>query len=132
MQDLIEFCGIARLSVYHFAACFFTVHKHCRRAADHQQNASCNGRYYPQRRAAPAHRAEYENQGRRRYRHDLSRGTGHRLSSDECFLHLIQSFGRCVQHAVRLHLHSDAVPRRGMAVRGNVGAGRSGVHPVLQ
>ena len=42
------------------------------------------------------------------------------------------SFGRCVQHAVRLHLHSDAVPRRGMAVRGNVGAGRSGVHPVLQ
>ena len=27
---------------------------------------------------------------------------------------------------------ADAVPRRGMAVRGNVGAGRSGVHPVLQ
>ena len=48
------------------------------------------------------------------------------------FFHLVQSFGRCVQHAVRLHLHSDAVPRRGMAVRGNVGAGRSGVHPVLQ
>ena len=24
--------------------------------------------------------------------------------------HLVQSFGRCVQHAVRLHLHSDAVP----------------------
>ena len=33
---------------------------------------------------------------------------------------------------VRLHLHSDAVPRRGMAVRGNVGAGRGGVRPVLQ
>lgn len=46
--------------------------------------------------------------------------------------HLVQSFGRCVQHAVRLHLHSDAVPRRGMAVRGNVGAGRGGVHPILQ
>lgn len=132
MQDLIEFCGIARLSVYHFAACFFTVHKHCRRAADHQQNASCNGRYYPQRRVAPAHRAEYENQGRRRYRHDLSRGTGHRLSPDEYLFHLVQSFRRCVQHAVRLHLHPDAVPRRGMAVRGNVGAGRGGVRPVLQ
>ena len=54
------------------------------------------------------------------------------ISSDEHFLHLVQSFGRCVQHAVRLHLHSDAVPRRGMAVRGNVGAGRGSVHPVLQ
>ena len=59
-------------------------------------------------------------------------GTCYRVSSDEHFLHLVQSFGRCVQHAVRLHLHSDAVPRRGVAVRGNVGAGRGGVHPVLQ
>ncbi len=47
-------------------------------------------------------------------------------------LHLVQSFRRCVQHAVRLHLHPDAVPRRGMAVRRNVGAGRGGVYPVLQ
>ena len=47
-------------------------------------------------------------------------------------IHLVQSFGRCVQHAVRLHLHSDAVPRRGLAVRWNVGAGRGGVHSVLQ
>ena len=56
----------------------------------------------------------------------------HRLSSDEYFFHLVQSFGRCVQHAVRLDFHFDAVPKRGLAVRSAVGRGRGGVCSVLQ
>ena len=48
------------------------------------------------------------------------------------FLHLIQPFGRCVQYAVWLHLHPDAVSCRSVALRWNVGAGRGGVRPVLQ
>ena len=56
----------------------------------------------------------------------------HWLSGDEYFLHLIQPFGRCVQYAVWLHLHPDAVSRRSVALRWNVGAGRGGVRPVLQ
>ena len=40
-----------------------------------------------------AHRAEHENQGRRRHRHDLGGSTCYRVSSDEHLFHLVQSFG---------------------------------------
>ena len=56
--------------------------------------------------------------GRCRRRHDLSGSAGHRVSADEPLLHLVQPLRRCVQHAVRLHLHPDAVKKRGLAVCG--------------
>ena len=62
----------------------------------------------------------------------ISGGACRRLSSDEHFLHLVQPLRRCVQHAVRLHLHPDAVKKRGPAVRGAVCGGCGGVPAVLQ
>ena len=59
-------------------------------------------------------------------------GAGHRISSDEPVLHLVQPLRRCVQHTVWLHLHSDTVKKRGLAVRGTVRGGRGGVSAVLQ
>ena len=47
-------------------------------------------------------------------------------------LHLVQPLWRRVQHAVRLHLHPDAVKKRGLAVRGTVHGGRGGVSALLQ
>ena len=60
------------------------------------------------------------------------RRAGHRLSADEYFFFLGESFGRCVQHAVRLDLHLDTVPCRGVAVCRNVGTCCGSVYPVLQ
>ncbi len=90
------------------------------------------GHYDQQRRSAFAYRAEHENKGRCSNRHDFGGSACHWLSGDEYFLHLIQPFGRCMQYAVWLHLHPDAVTRRSVALRWNVGAGRGGVRPVLQ
>ena len=56
-----------------------------------------------------AYRTEHEDQGRRRHRHDLGGGAGCRISADEHLFHLVQPFGRCVQYAVRLHLHPYSV-----------------------
>ena len=47
------------------------------------------------------------------------------------YLHLVQPLRRCVQHAVRLHLHPDAVKKRGLAVCGTVRGGRGGVSALL-
>ena len=47
-------------------------------------------------------------------------------------LHLVQPLRRRVQHAVRLHLHPDAVKKRGLAVCGTVRGGRGGVSALLQ
>ena len=47
-------------------------------------------------------------------------------------IHLVQPLRRCVQHAVRLHLHPDAVKKRGLAVCGTVRGGRGGVSALLQ
>ena len=47
------------------------------------------------------------------------------------FLRLVQPFGRCVQYAVRLHLHPHSVADGGVALRRDVDIGGGSVYPVL-
>ena len=54
-----------------------------------------------------------------------------RLSADEHLFHLVQPFGRCVQYAVRLHLHPHSVADGGVALRRDVDIGDGSVYPVL-
>ena len=112
--------------------CGLRCHVHCRRAEVDGRYATDAGRYGSLCRPAAPHGTEYKDQGRHRHRYDLSGGAGHRVSADEPVLHLVQSLRRCLQHAVRLHLHSDAVQKRGLAVRRSVRGGRGGVSAILQ